>query len=202
MVGGSMQPLQEMTAMIRTPSSVASGATALLAAAAVAGYASSSSAATTTRQTPANPAGTSVSSTAASSARASASTVVIGSFKTPQDGTLITGVAHRSLYILTADEKSTSSHDKLSTCYNACTSVWPPVLASKLPAVTGLARRSLVGLTTRKGGSKQVTYNGLPLYYYVADAKAGESVGNHLKDGFGLWIGMLPNGKLAPDGAN
>jgi predicted lipoprotein with Yx(FWY)xxD motif len=115
---------------------------------------------------------------------------------------LITGAGHRSLYILTADEKTTSAHNKLSACYNACTAVWPPVLASKLPAVSGLAKRSLVGLITRRDGTKQVTYNGLPLYYYVADAKAGESVGNHLKDRFGLWIGMLPSGKLAPDGVN
>jgi predicted lipoprotein with Yx(FWY)xxD motif len=189
--------------MIRTYSTLASGAAALLAVAALAGYATSSSAATmTAKHTSGSPTQTSVPSNPATSARASASTVVIGSFKTPQDGTLITGAAHRSLYILTADEKTTSAHKKLSTCYNACAAVWPPVIASKLPAVSGLAKRSLLGLTTRRNGSKQVTYNGLPLYYYVADAKAGQSVGNHLKDKFGLWIGMLPSGKLAPDGVN
>lgn len=189
--------------MIRTPTTVASSAVAFLAVAALAGCGSASnSASTTAKHLPSAPAATSGSARAATSATASASTVVLGSFKTPQDGTLITGAHHRSLYVLTADQKTSSSHNKLSSCYGSCTAAWPPVLASKVPAVTGLAQRSLVGLTTRKGGAKQVTYNGLPLYYYVADAKAGQSVGNHLKDGFGLWVGMLPSGKLAPDGAN
>lgn len=188
--------------MIRNPKMVASGAAALIATAALAGCGSSSNAApTAAKKTAAVSAGTSAAPRVATSA-GTAAQVVLGSFKTPQDGTLITGAAHRSLYILKSDEKTTSSHEKLSSCYAACTAVWPAVLASSMPAVTGLANRSFVGLTTRKDGTKQVTYNGLPLYYYVADAKAGESVGNHLKDGFGLWIGMLPSGKLAPDGAS
>lgn len=132
----------------------------------------------------------------------SAPSVVIGTYKTPEDGTLITGADHRTLYVFKPDEKSTSGHDKKSTCNGACATVWPPVLASSIPAVSGEANASLIGLTTRSNGTKQVTYNGLPLYYYTADKKAGQSVGNHLKDGFGLWIGILPSGKLAPDGVN
>jgi predicted lipoprotein with Yx(FWY)xxD motif len=103
--------------------------------------------------------------------------------------------------VLKADENPTSAHEKLSTCDGACAAVWPPVLASGAPAVAGKANASLIGLTTRSDGTKQVTYNGLPLYYYAADMKAGQATGNHLKDGFGLWLGMLPSGKLAPDGS-
>jgi predicted lipoprotein with Yx(FWY)xxD motif len=132
----------------------------------------------------------------------SASSLVIGTYKTAEDGTLITGANNRTLYVFKPDEKSTSAHEKLSTCKGACAAVWPPVLASSTPAVAGEANASLIGLTTRTDGKKQVTYNGLPLYYYTADRKAGQATGNHLKDGFGLWIGMLPSGKLAPDGAN
>jgi predicted lipoprotein with Yx(FWY)xxD motif len=128
--------------------------------------------------------------------------LVIGTYKTPEDGTLITGADHRTLYMFKPDEKSTSGHDKKSTCEGACAAVWPPVLATSIPTVSGEAKASLVGLTTRSDGTKQVTYNGLPLYYYTADTKAGQSVGNHLKDGFGLWVGLLPSGKLAPDGAS
>src|SRR5665811_752660 len=132
----------------------------------------------------------------------SAPSLTIATYKTPEDGTLISGANNRTLYVLTADEKSSSAHEKLSTCYGGCAAVWPPVLASGTPAVAGKANASLLGLTTRRDGTKQVTYNGLPLYYYVADAKAGQATGNHLKDGFGLWVGMIASGKLAPDGSS
>jgi predicted lipoprotein with Yx(FWY)xxD motif len=140
--------------------------------------------------------------TAAQSTTNSAPSLTIATYKTPEDGTLISGTSNRTLYVLTADEKSTSAHDKLSTCYGGCAAVWPPVLASGMPAVAGKANASLLGLTTRRDGSKQVTYNGRPLYYYAADAEAGQATGNHLKDGFGLWVGMLASGKLAPDGSS
>jgi len=139
--------------------------------------------------------------TVTQAAAKSAPSLVIGTYKTPADGTLLTGANNRTLYAFKADEKSTSAHEKLSTCNGGCAAVWPPVLASGTPGVAGSANASLIGLTTRGDGTKQVTYNGLPLYYYVADTKAGQATGNHLKDGFGLWVGMLPTGKLAPDGS-
>jgi predicted lipoprotein with Yx(FWY)xxD motif len=132
----------------------------------------------------------------------SAPSLTIATYKTPEDGTLISGANNRTLYVLTADEKSTSAHEKLSTCYAGCAAVWPPVLASDTATVAGKANASLLGLTTRRDGTKQVTYNGLPLYYYAADTKAGQATGNHLKDGFGLWVGILASGKLAPDGSS
>jgi predicted lipoprotein with Yx(FWY)xxD motif len=136
------------------------------------------------------------------SAASSAPSLAIATYKTPVDGTLISGANSRTLYVLTAYEKSTSVHDKLSTCEGRCAAVWPPVLASGAPVAAGKADAALLGLTTRRDGTKQVTYNGLPLYYYTADTKAGQATGNHLKDGFGLWVGMLATGKLAPDGSS
>jgi predicted lipoprotein with Yx(FWY)xxD motif len=151
-------------------------------------------------------AGAVTSAQAASSTQAaattSAPTVVISTTKTPEDGTLISGANGRTLYVFKADEKSTSAHAKSSTCYGGCANVWPPVIVAGTPTVAGKANASLIGVTTRRDGTKQVTYNGLPLYYYAADTKAGQATGNHLKDGFGLWIGMLPSGQLAPDGAS
>lgn len=151
--------------------------------------------------------GGSGSSTAATKLSAATTTgsptaLVIGTDKTPEDGTLITGANGRTLYAFKPDERSAPGHDKLSTCYGACTSVWPPALASSAPSTSGKASSSLIGLTTRQDGSKQVTYNGMPLYYYAADTKPGQATGNHLKDGFGLWVGVLPSGKQAPDGAS
>ncbi len=140
--------------------------------------------------------------TVTQAAAKSAPPLVIATYKTPEDGTLISGASNRTLYVLGTDAKASSAHQKPSTCYGACAVVWPPVLVSGTPSVAGKAKASLIGLTTRRDGTKQVTYNGLPLYYYQADAKAGEATGNHLKDGFGLWVGMLASGKLAPDGSS
>lgn len=127
------------------------------------------------------------------------SAVVIGTYKTPKDGTLVVGANNRTLYVFQPDLKSTSAHDKTSTCYEGCAAVWPPVLSTGTPTVSGGANASLIGLTTRKDGTKQVTYNGMPLYYYAADQQAGQATGNHLKDNYGLWIAVLPSGKPAPD---
>ena len=140
--------------------------------------------------------------TATQAAATSTPSLVIGTYKTPEDGTLISGANNRTLYVFKPDEKSTPAHEKLSTCNGACAAVWPPVLATTTPAVSGKANAALIGLTTRSDGTKQVTYNGMPLYYYAADTKAGQATGNHLKDGFGLWLGMLPSGAQAPDGSS
>jgi predicted lipoprotein with Yx(FWY)xxD motif len=123
----------------------------------------------------------------------------IGTHKTP-DGVVITGASNRTLYFFRPDERSTKHHAKKSTCYGACAIDWPPVLAKHKPRATGQAKAKLIGLTTRKDGSKQVTYDGLPLYYYVADTKAGQVVGDHLTDSFGFWGALQPDGRLSKKG--
>ncbi len=179
------------------------GSLVVLLAAVLAGCGSSSNASTATqKQTASSTPAVVTPQSGTTVAKASGTTVVIASYKTPEDGTLVTGAQNRTLYVFKPDEKSTAGHDKVSTCYDGCASVWPPVLATQTPTVSGQANAALVGLATRKDGTKQATYNGLPLYYYAADTKAGQATGNHLKDGFGVWTGILPSGKLAPDGAN
>jgi predicted lipoprotein with Yx(FWY)xxD motif len=39
------------------------------------------------------------------------------------------------------------------------------------------ASASLLGTTARSDGTTQVTYNGHPLYYFVGDTKAGDTMG-------------------------
>ena len=41
-----------------------------------------------------------------------------------------------------------------------------------------------LGTTTRDDGSKQVTHNGQPLYYYASDAAAGDAKGDGVG---GVW---------------
>ena len=75
----------------------------------------------------------------------------------------------RALYLFTADKTSDS------TCYDACAKAWPPFLGDKTatPAAMHAANAALIGTTTRRDGTVQVTYGGHPLYYYQGET-AGE----------------------------
>jgi predicted lipoprotein with Yx(FWY)xxD motif len=151
-----------------------------------------------TATTPQSPATAATPTSSTPAAQPSGSNVSVISTNHTQDGTLITAIDGRTAYYFQPDKNSSAAHAKSSTCYNACATVWPPVLATATPSASGSAKASLIGLTKRTDGTMQVTYNGLPLYYYAADQKAGQVTGNHLHDGFGFWGGLLANGHDTP----
>lgn len=68
----------------------------------------------------------------------------------------------------------------VSMCTGGCASAWPPLsigggtTPSGGPGVTGP-----LGTITRADGSFQVTYKGLPLYFFHSDTKAGDTKGNY-----------------------
>lgn len=73
-----------------------------------------------------------------------------------------------TLYLYTPDARNKSN------CYTGCIQYWPALLAKgKVTAGTGV-KASLLGVTTRKNGQRQVTYHGHPLYRYVGDSKSGQ----------------------------
>jgi predicted lipoprotein with Yx(FWY)xxD motif len=78
-----------------------------------------------------------------------------------------------------------------SACSGQCLQAWPPVVAdSDTPAVEGVDGE--VGTITRDDGTRQITLDGLPLYYYAPDAQAGDVTGQGVQDVW--WV-------VAPDGA-
>jgi len=83
-----------------------------------------------------------------------------------------------TVYLFEAD-KGTES-----TCSEACAQVWPPVISTGEPLAKDGALSGKLGTTTRSDGTKQVTYNGHPLYYYVKDTDDGDSYGQGV-DSFG-----------------
>lgn len=84
---------------------------------------------------------------------------------------------------------------RLSMCYGACASVWPPVTTSSSPAVAGGNRTGVLGTLARAYGQVQLTYDGHPLYYYSGDAKPGDTSGEGLNHSGAQWYLLSPAGQ-------
>ncbi|HLC29168.1 MAG TPA: LPXTG cell wall anchor domain-containing protein [Dehalococcoidia bacterium] len=85
----------------------------------------------------------------------------------------------RTLYLYTKDERNKSN------CSGACLRAWPALLTVEAPqAGPGVAGNRLATIT-RDDGTKQVAYNGWPLYYFASDATPGETKG---QDVGGVWF--------------
>ena len=93
-----------------------------------------------------------------------------------------------TVYLFVADTGTSS------TCYSSCATIWLPVLTTGAPRAGTGADKSLLGTTTRKDGSVEVTYAGHPLYYFIEDKAAGDAKGQGV-NGFGaLWWVVSPAG--------
>jgi predicted lipoprotein with Yx(FWY)xxD motif len=96
-------------------------------------------------------------------------------------------------FVLYAFTKDVRGH---SRCSGACAKAWPPYLV-KGPARAGVGvKASLLGTIRRSNGSRQVTYAGRPLYYYVGDRRPEEIRCQAVFEFGGLWLIMRPTGKL------
>ena len=74
-----------------------------------------------------------------------------------------------TLYASSADSAN------MSNCTGSCAANWPPYTVAaglNLGAVSGVSGK--IGIIA---GTMQVTYNGMPLYFWVNDAKAGDTTG-------------------------
>jgi predicted lipoprotein with Yx(FWY)xxD motif len=94
------------------------------------------------------------------------------------------------LYGFTADSRAGSR------CYGTCAKAWPPLLVERSARALAGVDRSKLGTVTRRGGAKQVTYAGHPLYYYVGDTKRGQILCQNAREYGGLWLVVAPSGKL------
>jgi len=93
-----------------------------------------------------------------------------------------------TLYLFEADK------GKKSVCYGSCAQFWPPLLTVGKPLAGAGVKSSLLGMTTRKGGTHQVTYAGHPLYVFAEDSKAGQTHGQGLTDFGGPWYAVAAGG--------
>ena len=68
----------------------------------------------------------------------------------------------------------------VSNCKGGCISAWPPLSVSAGTTPTGgTGVTGQLGTITRDDGSLQVTYKGLPLYFFHSDSKPGDTNGNY-----------------------
>jgi predicted lipoprotein with Yx(FWY)xxD motif len=91
---------------------------------------------------------------------------------------VLTNSAGRTLYWFVPDTPTKSA------CNGSCATFWPPL---KGPVTAGAGVTGMLGTITRSDGTRQATYNGHPLYTYVADSAPGQDKGNGLKVNGGLW---------------
>ena len=103
-------------------------------------------------------------------------------------GSILVDSTARTLYLFKADVGSKSA------CAGACATAWPPLLATGKPTAGKGLTASKLGTTTRSGGTRQVTYDGHPLYLYVGDTKPGDVTGQGLTAFGAAWFAVSPAG--------
>ncbi len=147
------------------------GATAFFALTlAACGSQPSTSASTSSSSSPS----ASASPSATASAAAAASPVVMA--QTVGSNGMILVAASDSMTLYTFDSDSAGK----SNCSGQCAVIWPPltvptgVTPTAGPGVTGQ-----LGTITRSDGAIQVTYKGLPLYFFHNDSKPGDTKGHY-----------------------
>jgi len=94
----------------------------------------------------------------------------------PTLGTYLTNGTGWTLYLFTKDTVNAGT----SSCYGQCQTFWPPFTGSagSLVLAPGLSASNF-GTITRTDGTKQVTYDGWPLYFYAGDKAAGQTNGQN-----------------------
>lgn len=118
------------------------------------------------------------SATAPASPTVSVSTTVKVASGNPL-GRILTDEQGLTLYIFKNDVANSGK-----SAAEGLTASWPPlVLTTSAPIAPGDLVGDL-GMITRTDGTKQVTYRGLPLYYYAGDKAPGDTNGEGVA---GLW---------------
>ena len=162
------------------------GLGALIVAAALAGCGGSSGTSTSTPP----PASSSSSSASSAPSTDTMTSSAAAEMKTASSsaGQIVVDSKGMSLYFFTKDVKGSGT----SACTGACLQAWPVfTTTSDTPGVDGVT--GTVGTIATPDGKKQVTLNGMPLYYYAKDKAAGDVTGQGVG---GVWYLVSPTGEM------
>ena len=104
-------------------------------------------------------------------------------------GNILADARGHTLYLFEKDK------NRMSSCNGACLVYWPAVRTAAKPRAGAGVRASLLGVTRRADGRRQVTYAGHPLYTFVGDTKPGQTTGEGLTDFGAAWDAVAANGR-------
>jgi predicted lipoprotein with Yx(FWY)xxD motif len=106
-------------------------------------------------------------------------------------GTILVNSSGRTLYEFSRD------HGGKDTCMGiaGCAEAWPALTTSGKPKAASGVHAGLLSMITLKGGSKQVTYAGHPLYLYSGDSGPGETSYVGEKAFGGTWDALNASGQ-------
>lgn len=133
----------------------------------------------------------------AAPAFAQAQAVTIATAESEEHGTYLTDGEGRSVYLFEADTRGEGDTPAVMTCEGDCLAAWPPVMTEGEPQAGDGAMPELLGTLLHADGGMHVTYDGWPLYYYRADAEAGQTNGHDIEEFGAEWYLLTPEGEKA-----
>jgi predicted lipoprotein with Yx(FWY)xxD motif len=102
-------------------------------------------------------------------------------------GPSLVGPDGMTLYIFTQDTDGTS------TCTGDCAAAWPPLTVEAGAEIEGGdGVTGELAIIERDDGASQVTYDGMPLYFYAEDSEPGDATGEGVGD---VWFIASPEGQ-------
>ncbi len=104
------------------------------------------------------------------------------------DGAYLTDGTGRTLYLFALDTSGKSA------CNGACAAAWPPLHTTGATTAGAGVTASKLTTVTRNDGSRQVVYDGHPLYYFTGDRAAGQIHGQGVNAFGGFWWLVSPAG--------
>ena len=112
-------------------------------------------------------------------------------------GKVLVDAQGMTLYLFVLDHAS-----KPKCVTSLCLAEWPPLFlapGAPLPKAGPGVHANLIGSVTQPNGTRQVTYNGWPLYLWAGDTAPGEAYGEGISNFGGPWFAVTANG--TPDKA-
>ena len=105
----------------------------------------------------------------------------------PTLGQILVDGKGMTLYIYTKDGPDQSN------CNAGCLANWPPLLTQSSPTLGPGVDDSKIGSAVLADGTRIVTYNHMPLYYFIKDTKAGDTSGQGVGS---VWYVLSPDGEI------